>query len=118
MEVSVDRCKRAASASPEQYTKDSSQVDIQSRAARGEGEIDVKSTRAGSLHTHKGFRSEFLVKERDVIVYLPPGYEAEAARRYPVLYLQDGQNLFDGATAFIFGQYWRVGETADALIGE
>jgi predicted alpha/beta superfamily hydrolase len=91
-------------------------VDISSRAARGEGEIDVTTPRAGSLHTHRSFRSEFLVKERDVVVYLPPGYEAGAARRYPVLYLQDGQNLFDGSTAFIFGQHWHVGETADALI--
>jgi predicted alpha/beta superfamily hydrolase len=91
-------------------------VDISSRAARGEGEFDVTTPRAGSLHTHRSFRSKFLVKERDVVVYLPPGYEAGAARRYPVLYLQDGQNLFDGSTAFIFGQYWHVGETADALI--
>jgi predicted alpha/beta superfamily hydrolase len=91
-------------------------VDIQSRAARGEGEIDATTKRAGGLHTHRSFRSGFLSKERDVVVYLPPGYEDDDARRYPVLYLQDGQNLFDGATSFIFGQYWRVGETADALI--
>ena len=51
-----------------------------------------------------------------MIVFLPPGYDADPARRFPVLYLQDGQNLFDGATSFIPGQHWRVGETADALI--
>ncbi len=65
---------------------------------------------------HKGFHSEFLAKDRDIIIYLPPGYEDDEARRYPVLYLQDGQNLFDGETAFIYGQHWRVGETADDLI--
>ncbi len=92
-------------------------MDIQSRAARGEGETDATTTRAGRLRTHGSFRSGLLSKDRDVVVYLPPGYETDAARRYPVLYLQDGQNLFDGATAFIFGQHWRVGETADALIG-
>lgn len=70
----------------------------------------------GRYELHAGFHSELLAKDRDVIVYLPPGYDADAARRFPVLYLQDGQNLFDGATAFVYGQHWRVGETADALV--
>ncbi len=47
-------------------------------------------------------------------MYLPPGYES-SGRRYPVLYLQDGQNLFDPATAFA-GQDWRADVTADCLI--
>jgi predicted alpha/beta superfamily hydrolase len=51
-----------------------------------------------------------------VLVYLPPCYAHESARRYPVLYLHDGQNLFDGATSFIRGQDWRVGQTAGSLI--
>jgi predicted alpha/beta superfamily hydrolase len=55
---------------------------------------------------------------RDVIVFLPPGYDAEPERRYPALYLHDGQNLFDGATAFVKGQDWRVDDTAEALIRE
>lgn len=37
--------------------------------------------------------------DRDLLVALPPGY-AEASGRYPVVYLQDGQNLFDPATSF------------------
>jgi len=48
------------------------------------------------------------------VVYLPPGYE-QSDRRYSVLYLQDGQNLFDPATAF-GGQDWRADITADDLI--
>lgn len=71
---------------------------------------------ADRLRKHEGFHSEFLERDRDVTVYLPPDYEADDARRYPVLYLHDGQNLFDGTTAFIYGQYWHVGETADALV--
>jgi predicted alpha/beta superfamily hydrolase len=55
-------------------------------------------------------------EKRDFMVYLPPRYEGEPARRYPTLYLQDGQNLFDPGTSFIPGKYWRVGETADELI--
>jgi predicted alpha/beta superfamily hydrolase len=49
-----------------------------------------------------------------VIVYLPPGYH-ESDARYPVLYLQDGQNLFDAATAFA-GNEWRADITADECI--
>jgi predicted alpha/beta superfamily hydrolase len=71
----------------------------------------------GEFRAHAAFRSKFLKTERDVLVYLPPGYdEGEGARRYPVLYMHDGQNLFDGATSFVRGQHWRVGETAGALI--
>jgi len=68
------------------------------------------------LRAHGQFHSAFLPDDRDVLVYLPPGYDEEDARRYPVLYLHDGQNLFDGATSFIRGQDWRVGQTAQALI--
>ena len=73
-------------------------------------------TLIGDFRTHTKFHSKFLPTDRDVLVYLPPGYEKEKRRRYPVLYLHDGQNLFDGATSFIPGQEWRVDETAQALI--
>ena len=46
-----------------------------------------------------------------MIVYLPPGYDTSDVR-YPVLYLQDGQNLFDAATAFM-GNEWRADMIAD-----
>jgi predicted alpha/beta superfamily hydrolase len=60
-------------------------------------------------------QSSLLPDGRQLTIYLPPGYEAEIERRYPVLYLQDGQNLFDAARAF-GGQHWHVAETATALI--
>ncbi len=47
---------------------------------------------------------------------MPPIYDAQPERRYPVLFMQDGQNLFDPETSFIKGNYWRMGETADELI--
>ena len=53
-----------------------------------------------------------LRRTRRVWVYLPPGYEG-STRRYPVLYLQDGQNIFDQYTSFA-GE-WGVDETLDAL---
>jgi predicted alpha/beta superfamily hydrolase len=50
-----------------------------------------------------------------VLVYLPPGYREARDRHYPVLYFQDGQNVFDAATAFA-GVEWEVDETAERLI--
>ena len=68
------------------------------------------------LRKHEQFRSRFLRNQRDLIVYLPPGYDEQPWRHFSVLYLHDGQNLFDGATSFIPGQDWHVGHTADAVI--
>ena len=73
-------------------------------------------TLTGDFCLHPRFHSRFLRADRDVLVFLPPGYDAGGRRRYPVLYLQDGQNLFDGATSFLPGQEWRVDEAATALI--
>jgi predicted alpha/beta superfamily hydrolase len=72
----------------------------------------------GQLRKHEKFSSRFLSKKRDLIVYTPGIYEKRPDLKFPVLYLEDGQNLFDPATSFIPGQYWRVGETADALIAQ
>jgi predicted alpha/beta superfamily hydrolase len=69
-----------------------------------------------NLRKYEGFRSRFLRNQRDLIIYLPPGYDDQPGRRFPVLYLQDGQNLFDGATSFIPGMDWHVGQTADQSI--
>lgn len=71
-----------------------------------------------NLRKHEGFPSRFLRNQRGLIVYLPPGYDAHPTQQFPVLYLHDGQNLFDGATSFIPGMDWHVGQTADQAIGE
>lgn len=68
------------------------------------------------LDKHESLVSRFLPGERTVIVYLPPGYHENSKHRYPVLYLQDGQNLFDPATAYVAGMDWRVDQTAEKLI--
>lgn len=67
----------------------------------------------GQLRYHRAFKGEGL-KDRDVVVWLPPGYDS-TRERYPVLYLQDGQNIFDPSTS-AFGKEWRADETADSLI--
>jgi predicted alpha/beta superfamily hydrolase len=63
-----------------------------------------------------GFRSRALGRDVDVLVWLPPGYDRQRARRFPVLFLLDGQNVFDGATAFIPGEEWQADEMAQALV--
>lgn len=69
------------------------------------------------LLLHRHFRSAFLPARRDIIVSLPPGYHHSRAH-YPVLYLQDGQNLFDPDTSYVRGSYWNVQSTSDRLIAE
>ena len=72
-------------------------------------------TLTGHFRIHEGVRSRFLSSEHDVIVYLPPGYDEELERRYPVLYMQDGQNLFDEATSF--SGEWHLDDAAEQAIG-
>jgi enterochelin esterase-like enzyme len=74
------------------------------------------ATQHPRLRLHKAFKSTYLPNERDLIVYVPPGYDEEPERNYPVLYLHDGQNLFDGRTSFVKGRTWMVREHADAAI--
>jgi predicted alpha/beta superfamily hydrolase len=64
----------------------------------------------------RGTLDRFPFNDRQITVYLPPGY-AEGKRRYPVLYMQDGQNLFDDERAFA-GHSWRLHLAADEAIGE
>jgi len=73
---------------------------------------------AGDLRLHE-FRSRIFRNTRFLRVWLPPGYDdvGNAGRKYPVFYLNDGQNLFEAATSFT-GVEWQVDETAERLIGE
>jgi predicted alpha/beta superfamily hydrolase len=69
----------------------------------------------GTVRYHRGLSGEGLKYDRDVIVWLPPSYERDTQRRYPVLYMHDGQNVFDPSTSFL-GADWRADEVADSLI--
>lgn len=72
-------------------------------------------TQAGTLVTVPGFGSPQLGNSRTLVVYLPPSYQENAQKRYPVLYMHDGQNLFSAATS-AFGVEWRVDETINAAV--
>lgn len=65
-----------------------------------EARLRERHTLTGTVERHPDFRSTVLGTTRRVWVYLSPQYATEPERRFPVLYLQDGQNVFDGATAF------------------
>lgn len=101
--------QRRAGAQPDGGGRDT----LQSQAT---SEWELTSTGHPRLHLHRGFRSAFLPDARDLVVYLPPGYDDHPERRFPVLYLHDGQNLFDPSTSFVAGRTWQVREAADAAI--
>ena len=80
------------------------------------GEADrPEPSLTGDIRKHADFRSGILDNERTLIVYLPPGYEQDESVRYPVLYMHDGQNIFDASTSFA-GHEWGVDEAAERLI--
>jgi predicted alpha/beta superfamily hydrolase len=68
----------------------------------------------GTVKYHTGLRNND-VPDHQIIVWLPPDYGKNSHKRYPVLYMQDGQNLFDPATS-AFGVDWKIDETCDSLI--
>jgi predicted alpha/beta superfamily hydrolase len=72
----------------------------------------LPSTASANVHILEPMAMPGLNRQRIIRVYLPPGYENNT-RRYPVLYMHDGQNLFDNASAYA-GE-WGVDETMEAL---
>jgi predicted alpha/beta superfamily hydrolase len=74
----------------------------------------MPNTLTGNIQRHPDFPSKILGNRRDVLVYLPKGYRRSPTRRYPVLYLHDGQNVFDAATSFA-GVEWGADDTAERL---
>lgn len=75
--------------------------------------ISRSSTLTGTFRHHSQVASQYVQHPRNVWVYLPPGYTP--TQRYPVLYMHDGNNLFDRSTAF-GGSEWQVDENAERLI--
>ena len=70
---------------------------------------------AGTLDHFENFYSKY-VDFRNVDIWFPPGYE-QGNERYPVLYMHDGQNIFDHPAAF-GGESWRVDQAMTRLIDE
>lgn len=79
-------------------------------------QVTPVSAVVGDLRLHPGIGGPGIAP-RMVAVWLPPGYEQDGARRFPVLYMHDGQNCFDPARA-AFGMEWRMDEEATRLLAE
>ena len=69
----------------------------------------------GKVSIVPGVESPQLKNSRSLRIYLPPSYQENAAKRYPVLYMHDGQNLFDAKTA-AYGVEWGIDETVNHLV--
>jgi enterochelin esterase-like enzyme len=69
----------------------------------------------GTLVYWRDVHSAFLGPDRNVEVWLPPEYDTATATRYPVLYMADGQNLFDPRLSFT-GVDWGVDESVMRLV--
>ena len=76
-----------------------------------------KVTVIGNVDYHREIYSRILDKKRDFFVWLPAGYDDNPSKRYPVLYMHDGQNLIDPKTSFA-GKDWQVDEALTRLIAE
>jgi glycosidase/enterochelin esterase-like enzyme len=94
-------------------------ADAQRRAAAVALENHITDWRGsgvkGTLIYWRDISSAFLGPKRHVEIWLPPGYDSSASRRYPVLYMHDGQNLFDPRIANT-GVDWGVDEAVMRLV--
>lgn len=80
----------------------------------GNSKLNISGQITGNVHYHKNFEGRSVLP-RDIIVWLPPSYDSLPDKYYPVLYMQDGQNIFDPSTSS-FGIDWQIDETTDSLI--
>uniref|UniRef100_A0A7V2ZJD4 Histidine kinase n=1 Tax=Ignavibacterium album TaxID=591197 RepID=A0A7V2ZJD4_9BACT len=81
---------------------------------KDEYKINIPDTITGKFVHFKNFDAKE-IQDRDIIVWLPPDYNPFDGKRYPVLYMHDGQNIFNPATSSL-GFDWRIDEIADSLI--
>ncbi|MCX7874905.1 MAG: alpha/beta hydrolase-fold protein [Melioribacteraceae bacterium] len=81
---------------------------------RDKFDFKVDGQVTGKVDYYKNFVIDGL-RSRNFFVWLPPNYENEKSKRYPVFYMHDGQNLIDPRTSNTFID-WRVDEVADSLI--
>ncbi|GAA4276160.1 alpha/beta hydrolase [Aquimarina mytili] len=90
--------------------KQQSKEDQASTIATTEKEVFNES----KVILHKNFKSKY-VDARNVEVFLPTGYDKNASQEYNVLYMHDGQNVFNPETSYT-GIDWGVDEAVDSLI--
>lgn len=77
---------------------------------------EVTHTLSGNIEFLKGVNMPQLNRKTDISIYLPPSYTSETSKSYPVVYMLDGQNVFDEFTAY--SGEWKVDEVMERLIAE
>jgi predicted alpha/beta superfamily hydrolase len=94
-------------------------VSASAQSDKSETPSKCTSTATGDLEI-RDFHSAIFHNTRKLRVLLPQGYRdgKNAYTKYPALYLNDGQNLFDVCTAIFGPKEWKVDETANRLIAE
>lgn len=70
---------------------------------------------AGDWRAWERWPSARLGREREILIWLPPGYAEGTGRRYPVLYLGDGRQVFDPGTS-TWGKAWEVDDTGQRMV--
>ncbi len=79
-------------------------------------EAIAQPSAVGGLVHYAGINSRYLEQPHDVVVCTPPGYDRDTSLHYPVVYLHDGQNVFDEYPMAPFGVQWGIDTTARALM--
>lgn len=74
---------------------------------------ELTSSLVGNIEVLKDVEMPQLQRKRDVWVYLPPSYASELDKQFPVLYMLDGQNVFDRKTSY--SGEWQVDESLQRL---
>jgi predicted alpha/beta superfamily hydrolase len=74
------------------------------------------SSLSGNVKTLKAFANPYFKRTDDIVIYLPPSYKTASTKSYPVLYMLDGQNVFDAATAY--SSEWQLDEILERLIAQ
>lgn len=110
----VERSLSGASIANRRLTADSGTLQLITVERWADHENPSRTADPSSRRLRRHVLASRNLGDREVIVYLPPGYD-KSDRRYPVLYMQDGQNLFEPGIGFS-GTHWRAAETADRLI--
>jgi predicted alpha/beta superfamily hydrolase len=95
--------------------KDGGTVEIRVAGWKDEHQPQPTSRIVGDYRFLPKVHSKFLEHDRDVIVWFPPGYAERPTKRYPVLYMQDGRQVFDPGTS-TWGKDWQVDELAQDMI--
>ncbi len=76
--------------------------------------VEKEEEKTSEIIVYKDFESKYVIP-RNVEVFLPTGYDATSIEKYKVLYMHDGQNVFNSETSYT-GIDWGVDEAIDSLM--